>query len=141
MSQSPEDKHYDEIVEAFDARLITMKAKRIFWIRLCIVLVSLFSMTTVSVIVWAVLEIRETQLNGTPTGKAILESAETIESCTTPGRACYRRNQENLAGAINSINDYTIFAIACGVNLVQGEQKPTPNQVRKCVSDAIEEQR
>lgn len=128
----------DEIL-AMDKQLIELKAKRIFWVRVAVVTAILIPGLLASLVIWAVFSIKSTQENGTPTGKAILSTADRIESCTSPQGECYKRNQENLAGAIGSINDYTIFAIACGVNLVQGSEKPTPAQVKKCVTDAIAE--
>lgn len=74
-------------------------------------------------------DIRRTQINGTPTGKAILDTAETIESCTNPEGECYRRTQETQSGAVNAINEITIYAVTCA------QQNPgaSVDTIQECV--------
>lgn len=44
----------------------------------------------------------------------------TIEDCTQPTGACYRRGQEQTANAVSSINQVVILAAACASGLPQG---------------------
>jgi len=87
-------------------------------------------------LVWLAISIRDTQLEGTPTGKAILESSNRIKSCTTPGADCYERGVRAQAGAISSINEITIYAVTCG----QQNPDASVTVVQDCVQSLYDEQ-
>lgn len=61
--------------------------------------------------------IRDTQLEGTPLGKRLEESANTIESCTSTDGKCAKRNQretaELIAGLVDADQRSAAAAAAC----------------------------
>lgn len=71
-------------------------------------------------------EVRNTQLEGTPTGKKLVASADRILDCTDPGDPetgrppgeCYSDNQERTAQVLGDINRLIVASAACaaGVN-------------------------
>lgn len=83
-------------------------------------------------LVWTVVSVRNTQLEGTPTGKQLLASAERILDCTDPGDPasgkppgkCFSDSQARTAEAVGSISDNSLrvsAAIAyCQSRGVQG---------------------
>lgn len=80
-------------------------------------------------VVYLALQVRHTQLEGTPTGKKLLAAANQIESCTTPDGECYKRGQKQQGGAIADINKITVYAAACADR--EGEQ--TVEAIQFCV--------
>ena len=62
-------------------------------------------------------DIQATQLEGTPTGKRLLETADRIEDCTTPGGTCYERTQTQTAQAVNDIGLVTVLAASCAAEM------------------------
>ena len=46
-------------------------------------------------------------------GRDIARTADQIESCTTPGKRCFKRGQDATAEAVASINEVVIIAAAC----------------------------
>jgi hypothetical protein len=68
-------------------------------------------------------------------GKSIKATAEQVESCTTPGMACFKRSQAATAAAVGSINQVAVYAAACAAD-VPGEL-PVRQRVRiieKCIT-------
>lgn len=63
-------------------------------------------------------EIQTTQLEGTPTGKTILRTADRIEDCTTPGGECYERGQSQTTQAVGDIGKLSVYASACAADIV-----------------------
>lgn len=90
--------------------------------RIFIVLACVFALTTTLLQVYNTAQIRKTQVDGTPTGKAIL-------SCTSPTGKCFKRGQANLAFAIKSVNEVSIYAATCASNL----PRPSVDEIEKCV--------
>jgi hypothetical protein len=58
-------------------------------------------------------QIRETQLDGTPTGKKLLASSERVLDCTSPNGKCFKRGQAATAAAVGDITQVVILAAAC----------------------------
>lgn len=79
-------------------------------------------------------QIRSTQLEGTPTGKKLLASAETIEDCTTPGGKCYERGQRQTAQILSSAQRIILLSAACSVDLDPAQ--PVDRRVRD-ITDCV----
>lgn len=62
-------------------------------------------------------DIKQTQLEGTPTGKKLLEASERILDCTDPEGVCYKDSQARTAQAVGDINRVIVLAAACSVGL------------------------
>ena len=62
-------------------------------------------------------EVRETQLEGTPTGQKLLESSERVLDCTSPEGQCFKDGQKRTANAVGDINRVIVLAAACSVGL------------------------
>jgi hypothetical protein len=73
-------------------------------------------------------EVRNTQLEGTPTGRKLLDASERILDCTDagdekagrpPGR-CFKESQQRTADAVGNINRVAVLAAACAAGLPDG---------------------
>lgn len=74
-------------------------------------------------------EVQRTQLEGTPTGKKLVASADRILDCTDPGDSttgrppgeCYARNLARSAEVVGDLNDYqlriVVLAAACSADV------------------------
>lgn len=96
-----------------------MKRTRVAW-----AIASVGSVLVIVAVVAAILvsatntaDIKTTQLEGTPTGKKLLEASERILDCTDPEGQCYRDSQERTASAVGDINRVIVLAAACAVGL------------------------
>ncbi len=98
--------------------------------RAALLLLGMIAGTIVVLIVYAVVattqkteEIRTTQLEGTPTGKRLLESSDRILDCTEPGDEdtpagqCYKRSQRQTAQILSSAQRIIILSAACSADL------------------------
>lgn len=79
-------------------------------------------------------EVRATQLEGTPTGRRLLESSDQIISCTTPEGECFKRGQERTADAIATLNLGALYAIFC----VDRNPDAGIPAIQRCVRDLYE---
>lgn len=86
--------------------------------------------------VFVVVQVRSTQIEGTPTGKRIVEIAEKIDSCTDPEGECTQRGQQRTASAISDINRISIIAAACADRPAQ----QTLEEIQGCVIAKLAEQ-
>lgn len=59
------------------------------------------------------LQIRQTQTDGTPTGKRIVALQETINDCVNPKGECFKRGQARTADAIATLNLGALYAVYC----------------------------
>ena len=57
-----------------------------------------------------------------------------IQSCTTPGGACYERSQQQTGAAVGSINQVTILAVACA----RQPGNDTEAEVKACVEKGLQ---
>jgi hypothetical protein len=83
-------------------------------------------------------EVRETQIEGTPTGKKLLAGSERILDCTDPDGACFKESQARTADAVGDINRVIVLAAACSVGLEKGltvDQRQT--EIQTCVIDRL----
>jgi hypothetical protein len=111
------------------------------WVILCVT-----AAAVILGIVAVLASIRQTQLEGTPTGRKLLASAERILDCTDPGDPktgrpvgkCYRDGQERTANAVGDINRVIILAAACSAGLPQGlSVQQRENEIESCVIDRL----
>lgn len=86
-------------------------------------------LTLVAAALFVVLQVRGTQLEGTPLGKKLLEQAETIKSCTSTDGECAKRNRKQTADLVADINRISIIAAACADQPAQ----QTVEQIQSCV--------
>lgn len=64
--------------------------------------------------------VRDTQLEGTPTGRKLVASADRILDCTEPEGECFKQGQERTAKAVGDINRVIVLAAACAAGLPDG---------------------
>lgn len=88
--------------------------------------------------------IRQTQLDGTPTGKKLVESADRILDCTEaggPGRkpgACYTRSQTQARDVLASAQRIILISAACAVELDSDEAVEVRLQlITNCVTERL----
>jgi hypothetical protein len=62
-------------------------------------------------------QVRHTQLQGTPLGQQLAESADRILDCTDSTGDCYKRNQARTAQVVGDLNRVIVLAAACSVGL------------------------
>jgi hypothetical protein len=83
-------------------------------------------------------EVRNTQIEGTPTGRKLVASSERILDCTEPDGACYKASQARTAKAVGDINRVIVLAAACSVGLDPTwtvEQRQA--EIQACVIDRL----
>lgn len=59
---------------------------------------------------------------------------EAIESCTTPGRKCFRESQRRTAKVVADINQVTVLAAVCAANA----PSPTVPVIEECIRRQLE---
>lgn len=103
--------------------LAARRARRALYISIAIGL-----STLVVGLVLAIASIRQTQLDGTPTGRKLLAASERILDCTDagddstgrpPGK-CFTESQERTRDAVGNINEVAVLAAACAAGLPDG---------------------
>jgi hypothetical protein len=100
------------------------------------IVVGVIAMTVMQTVI--LVQVRGTQIQGTPTGDKLLRSAERIEDCTSPGGECYQRGVKNQADAVGSINRVIVLAAACSVGLPsQLTQREREVHIQACVIDGL----
>ena len=93
-------------------------------------------------------QVRNTQLEGSPTGKRLLESSDRVLDCTDagdptsdpprPAGDCYVQNQKRTRDVVGDIGATNILAVVCALDVPDGT--PTDRalrQVTKCVTDRL----
>jgi hypothetical protein len=88
--------------------------------------------------------IRQTQLDGTPVGKKLVESADRILDCTEaggPGRkpgACYTRSQTQARDVLASAQRIILISAACAVELNPSDPvEVRVQQITTCVTERL----
>jgi hypothetical protein len=89
-------------------------------------------------VVFLALQVRHTQLDGTPTGKKLLESSEQIISCTTPGKKCAEANQRAMASAIKAISHNNAKAAAAATACAARRPHQSFAKVYACTLAALQ---
>lgn len=83
-------------------------------------------------------QVRQTQLEGTPTGRKLVASADRILDCTDPkgGKAsCYQQNQRRTAELVGQIGAGNILAVVCALQVENGTPlQKALDQVTACVA-------
>jgi hypothetical protein len=106
------------------------------------VFVAIAAIVIAALVVWLLVSVRNTQIEGTPTGKKLLESSDRILDCTDPGDPangrppgkCFSDSQARTAKAVADINRVVIIAAACSAGLPEGltvDQRQ--NEIQDCV--------
>lgn len=92
-------------------------------------------------------QVRDTQLDGTPTGKKLLASADRILDCTEPGSDtapagdCYERGQQQTAGILASAQQIILLSAVCAVDLDPADPfQVRLQQITSCVTNGLTEQ-
>lgn len=76
-----------------------------------------------------ILQVRKTQIEGTPTGQKLSASAERILDCTDPNGECYEKSQKRTADVIAALNLGALYGAYC----VQQNPDATIPEVKACV--------
>lgn len=79
--------------------------------------------------------IRQTQLDGQARSKQTNAVAQRVESCTTPGRECFKRGQDATAAAVASINQVAVYAAVCA----DRPGTTTVPRIQRCIEELLEE--
>ena len=79
------------------------KARAVLWSRILIVCGIIFSLLVTGLLLYTVLLVRQTQVDGVARSKDTKVLAEQIRSCTSPGGKCYERAQKQTAKAVDAI--------------------------------------
>lgn len=92
-------------------------------------------------------QIRQTQLEGTPTGKKLVAASDRILDCTDPGVGgsppgkCYKESQERTAKAVGQIGAANILAVVCALQVPNGTPlNQALDQVTACVARRLAQQ-
>ena len=77
------------------------------------------------------IQVRRTQLEGTPTGQRLLESSNRVLDCTSPDGECYKRSQKRTADVVTTLNLGALYAIFCTDRLPRADIKKIQACVRR----------
>jgi hypothetical protein len=92
--------------------LSTNARKRALWVVIYMCVAAL-----VLCVVGMLAAVRNTQLEGTPTGQKLLAASDRILDCTEPDGQCFKDSQRRTAKAVGDINRVVVLAAACSVGL------------------------
>lgn len=82
--------------------------------------------------------VRDTQIEGTPTGKKLLAASDRILDCTDPEGECFQDSQERTAKAVGDINRVVVLAAACSVGLDESlTVAERQEEISACVIDRL----
>lgn len=87
-------------------------------------------------------EVRDTQIDGTPTGQKLVRSADRILDCTNPDGACTKRNQQATARAVSDLTGnltrVIVISAACSAGLPDGlTVRQREVRIQSCVIDRL----
>lgn len=77
--------------------------------------------------------IRVAQQSNAQTLRETHRTLDVVQSCTTPGRECFKRGQKQTSGAIADINRVSIYAAACA----DRPRQQTVEQIQACVIERL----
>lgn len=122
----------------------TPRRRHIGWALLytCAAAVFLGLVVTVSSIWQLTTEVRDTQIEGTPTGKKLIASADRILDCTDTTGDCYKRNQESTAQAVadltGNLTRVVVLASACSSDLPRAlSVREREVAIQSCIIDRL----
>lgn len=82
--------------------------------------------------------VRDTQIEGTPTGKKLVAASDRILDCTTPEGQCFKDSQQRTAQAVADVNRVVIIAAACSAGLPPGMTvEERQDEIQACVIDRL----
>lgn len=104
--------------------------------------VVILGLVTLLVSTWQIAdEVRNTQIEGTPTGKKLVASADRILDCTSPEGQCFKDGQKRTANAVGDINRVIVLAAACSVGLnPEWSVSRRQTAIQTCVIDRLSRQ-
>jgi hypothetical protein len=89
------------------------ETRALFFRRMAVAFMAAALMVALGAVLYIAVQIRGTQIEGSPTGKR-------IESCTTPGKPCYDRGQAQTAKAVAQLLTGNVNALACAMQVPPG---------------------
>lgn len=81
------------------------------------------------------IQVRQTQIEGTPTGQKLLTASDRILDCTDPKGECYQRSQKRTADVVAALNLGAIYGAYC----VQQNPRSTLPEIKACVEELYAE--
>lgn len=84
------------------------------------------------------LAIRSTQLEGTPTGRRLLEASDRIIDCTSPEGECYKRSQKRTGDAVSALNAATARIVAAAL-ACQADGATTEDDLLACITQRLDD--
>jgi hypothetical protein len=118
------------------------RVRAVVWVLIGVMAATVIALVLVAASLTA--QIRQTQLEGTPTGKKLVAASDRILDCTDPagGRdSCYQRNQRRTAEAVGQIGAANILTVVCALNVPNGTPlQEALDQVTQCVADRLSRQ-
>jgi hypothetical protein len=103
--------------------------------RITIVAALVLGAVIVGLQLYTTLNIREEQKVSAERGKSIKDTAEAVESCTTPEGQCFKDSQRRTGEAVSSIAQLSVYASACAADV--DPRLPVRQRVRiiqRCVT-------
>lgn len=122
-----------------DIAAIEDQAKRAtraaFWTRLFLIVASALLALSLTALLVLALSIHNTQIDGTPTGRKLLASADRIIDCTDPDGKCTKENEKRTAGIVTQLdqNDRRNAALAAAC-AAQVSDPRDPAQILACMN-------
>lgn len=125
--------------------LAAQRARRILYVAVAVGIALLVMALgyAVAAILGLTQAVRDTQIEGTPTGKRLIESSDRILDCTDPEGECTKRNQEQTAEVVGDIQEGFVRVLAAGVGCSAqltadpGTANLTPDQLEAKISLCI----
>lgn len=112
-----------------EAERKVVRAER--WKRIFIVLLAFVVVLSFATNAYALFIIRQTQLEGSPAVQRIDRLSAIVADCVTPTGKCYERGQKQTATAVASINEVTVYAVACALEITKAEEPDRAKRVRR----------
>lgn len=126
------------MTEAIDRDLQRKVARAELSRRAFIVSIAFVTMSVVAALFTLTLAIRSTQLEGTPTGRKLVASADRILDCTSPEGDCYKRSQQRTGDAVSALNSATARIVAAALSC-QADGETTEKALLDCITQRLED--
>lgn len=107
--------------EGTDPRALAKATRAELMKRILIVVTAVMVATVLGLLLVVLGQVRATQLEGTPTGRKLVRSADKIIDCTDPEGDCYQENQENTAELLGTVQRIIVLAAACAVDVTPAQ--------------------
>ena len=128
--------------------LAARRARRALWVFMAVgsALLLIGLMWGIAAILNLTQAVRDTQLEGSPTGQRILAASDRILDCTDAGDEskgippgeCFKESQRRTADAVGNINRVAVLAAACAAGLPDGlSDQQRVIRVQRCLIDQL----